>query len=567
MKKTKGGSIAVRLTMIGAAVWFLIFLLLPIMTIFSQVVTDKKGVFVGLDNFSKYFETPALVRSIVNSFDVSVWSTVIAVTLAFLFAYGLTRTAIKGKAVLKYIAFLPLFVPTMVHAMGLISLFGKMGIITQKLGLDIGLYGRTGIIIAEIVYIFPQAFLVLTVALNNADYRLYEAASSLGSGAVRTFFNVTLPSVKYGLISAAMVCFTLCFTDFGAPQVVGGNYSVLSTDIYKQVVGQQNMSMGAVVGVILTIPAIVAFLIDMFSKNKSGANEVSSRAVAYKITKHTARDAFYMVFSVIISLLVLLLFVAIILTAVTKKWPQNLTFSLQHFNFSEKLINGGAISFWFSLELSIGTALIGTIVVFIVAYLTEKSKVFSPLRSGLRFSAMLPMALPGLVIGLSYIMFFNKPSFDFFGLKIPNPLTVLYHTMLIMVLSNVAHMFSVTYVTATTALKKLDKEYENVAASMAVPVRRLFLNVTLPLCAVAVIEVAMYFFVNAMITVSAIVFLYSPNNKPASLSILNMDDNGDIAPASAMSLILLGMNIATRLIFEFASSMLSKRMAKLQAKG
>jgi iron(III) transport system permease protein len=543
----------------AAALWFVIFLLIPIFTIVSKVFTDNFGAYVGLANFTKYFGTPALARSIGHSFSIAVTSTVVAVSLAFVFAYGMTRTAIRGKSFFRYIAMLPLFVPTMVHAMGLISLFGKMGIVT-RLFFDIGLYGKTGIIISEIIYIFPQAYLVLMVALDNTDFRLYEAASTLGASSVKTFFTVTLPGVKYGLISAAMVCFTLCFTDFGAPQVVGGNYSVLSTDIYKQVVGQQNMSMGAVVGVILTLPAIVAFFIDTFSRSKIGSDEVSSKAAAYRVTPDKRRDAFYLAFSILITLCVLALFAAIIATAITTKWPQNLALSFKHFRFSEKLINGGGISFLYSLELSLGTAVIGTIVVFIVAYLVEKSKAFPPLRRGLNFCAMLPMALPGLVIGLSYIMFFNKPALSVFGMELPNLLHPLYQTMLIMVLSNVIHMFSVTYVTATTALKKLDREYENVAASMAIPTRKLFTRVTLPLSMAAIVEVASYYFVNAMITVSAIVFLYSPSNKPASLTILNMDDNGDLAPAAAMALILLAMNIVTRFLFEFISKRVGRRV-------
>jgi iron(III) transport system permease protein len=157
-------------------------------------------------------------------------------------------------------------------------------------------------------------------------------------------------------------------------------------------------------------------------------------------------------------------------------------------------------------------------------------------------------------------MFFNKPELSVFGLSLPNLMHPLYQTMLIMVLSNVIHMFSVTYVTATTALKKLDREYENVAASMAIPTRKLFMHVTLPLSMAAIVEVASYYFVNAMITVSAIVFLYSPSNKPASLTILNMDDNGDLAPAAAMALILLAMNIVTRFLFEFISKRVGRRV-------
>jgi len=202
----------------------------------------------------------------------------------------------------------------------------------------------------------------------------------------------------------------------------------------------------------------------------------------------------------------------------------------------------------------------------IVAYLTERTKEMTPLRTGIRFCAMLPMALPGLVVGIAYIMFFNKSEFSIFGLfKIPNATHFLYHTITLMILSNITHMFSATYITATTAIKKLDKEYENVASSMAIPPWRLFISVTLPLTIVAVIEIAMYFFVNSMITISAVVFLYNSSTKPASVSILNMEDNSDFAAASAMSMILLGMNIVMRILFETTAKLIEKRLERLKA--
>ena len=259
---------AQRILIIIMLAWFVIFLIIPIITIFSQVFTDNTGNWVGLENFKTYFGSKTLSIAIVHSISVSLITALVSTILGLLFAYGITRTNMKFKGFYRYVAMVPLFLPTMVHGMALIYIFGKMGFVT-KYGVDIGLYGKTGIILAEIFYTFPQAFLVLIVALQSADNRLYEAASVLGSNPVKTFFKITLPNIKYGLINAFIVCFTLSFTDFGAPQVVGGSYNVLATDIYKQVVGQQNMSMGAVVGVILTIPAFVAFIIDYIMRKKT----------------------------------------------------------------------------------------------------------------------------------------------------------------------------------------------------------------------------------------------------------------------------------------------------------
>lgn len=552
---------AQRILIIIMLAWFVIFLIVPIFTIFSQVFMDNWGNWVGLDNFKTYFESKVLSVAILHSISVSLITALISTVLGLLFAYGITRTNIKLKGFFRYVAMVPLFLPTMVHGMALIYIFGKMGFVT-KYGIDIGLYGKTGIIMAEVFYTFPQAFLVLIVALQNADNRLYEAASVLGSNPVKTFFKITLPGIKYGLVNAFIVCFTLSFTDFGAPQVVGGSYNVLATDIYKQVVGQQNMSMGAVVGVILTIPAFVAFIIDFIMRKNSASDELSSKAVAFVPEKSKIRDIVYQIYCTVIVLIHVVLVASILMSAIVNRWPNDMTLTLKHFDFGSKLVGSGAVSFINSFKLSIGAAIVGTIIVFSTAYLIERAKPMAKIRSFCRFLSMMPMALPGLVLGLSYIMFFNKQWIDipFINISVSNSFNSLYGTMAIMILCNVMHMYSVTFVTATTAVKTLDREYENVADSMSVPIWVVFFKVSLPMSVAAVFEIFMYYFVNSMVTVSAIVFLYNTTNKPAAIAILNMDDNGDYAAAAAMSILILLINIIMRLIYELVNLKLTKKV-------
>ena len=262
---------------------FVVILICPLFALFSKAFLTASGEFAGLENYMKYFSTPALSVSVKNTMVVSLAAAVMGTLLGFLYAYGLTRTGIKGKTFFRYVAMIPLFLPTVVHGLSLVYLFGNQGIITG-LGWDIGLYGRTGIILSEIIYTFPQAFLMFSIALNYADGRLYEAADSMGCSSLKKFTHITLPSVRYTLINSLFVCFTLAFTDFGAPKVLGGNYNVLATDIYKQVAGQFNMNMGAVVGTLLLIPAVISFGVDraVSGKNNDG---ISSKAQALKIKK------------------------------------------------------------------------------------------------------------------------------------------------------------------------------------------------------------------------------------------------------------------------------------------
>ncbi|MBG9943144.1 putative 2-aminoethylphosphonate ABC transporter permease subunit [Brevibacillus formosus] len=528
--------------------------LLPLGQLFSKAFYNKNGQFIGLDNFVTYFSTPALAGSLNNTLYISAMTTLIAVTLAFLFAYALTRSGIRGKRVFRAIALLPLFAPTMMHGIALTYLFGNQGLVTTGIfGLlpfqwDIDLYGPVGIILAEIVYVFPQAYLILAVSLAFADYQLYEAADTLGANHWRKFFVVTIPSVKYGIVSACFVCFTLSFTDFGAPKVVGGQFSVLATDVYKQVIGQQNMTMGATVGLLLIIPALVAFVVDRIVERKQHA-AVTAKSKPYRIKENRLRDLFYFILCVSVSGFLLLLMAAVVLASFIKVWPYNLTLGLDHYDFSN-VAGEGIESLWNSILVALLTAVIGTAVTFITAYTIEKSQVWKGLRQAGYFLSILPLALPGMVIGLAYIFFFNNPS---------NPFHGMYGTIWILILANVIHFFAVGFITATSALKKLDPEFEQAAESMGVSQTKLLWRVTIPVCMPAIVEMAVYFFINSMVTISAVVFLYAADFKLASVSIVNMDDAGDVAPAAAMSVLIVFLNIIARAVAEWIASKLRKR--------
>jgi iron(III) transport system permease protein len=245
------------------AAWIFVFLVWPLYRALARSLYDKAGdEFVGLANYAAYFSSAAAAVSLRHSLNISLLSMIITVVLAFLYAYALTRTTIAGRGILHAVARLPMFVPSLVQALVFIYMFGNNGFFTRISGINIHLYGPVGIVMSEVFYAFPHALIILVTALAMADARLYEAAESLRASSARIFFTITLPSVRYGLMSAAFVVFTLAITDFGAPKVVGGNYDVLATDIYNKVVGQQDFAMGATVSTLLLIPAMVAFVLD-----------------------------------------------------------------------------------------------------------------------------------------------------------------------------------------------------------------------------------------------------------------------------------------------------------------
>ena len=527
-------------------IFLIITIILPLFSLFNKAFNDRSGIFIGFENFFKYFSNPALSQSVKNTFFISATTTIIAVFLALLYVYSISRIQIRWKTFFKYIVLLPLFAPTMLQGISLVYLFGNKGIFTN-IGLNINLYGAVGIIISEILYTFPQAYLILLVGFEMTDYRLYEAAETLNASRIKQFFKVTLPSVKYSFISALFVCFSLSFTDFGAPKVVGGDYNVLATDIYKQIVGQQNFSMGAVVGIILLFPAILSFAVDRITTRKQNAI-FSSRSVPFRF-KREKGDYIFFIYCLIISGLIALLFLVAVFASLVKVWPYDLTLTLAHYNF-KTVSSSGIKPYINSIIISLISATLGTILIFLSAYLIEKSRSLKIIRLLSYFFSIIPLALPGLVIGISYIFFFNRLSFNFFGLAIPNIFNFIYGTIIILILSNIIHFYSVPFITANTTLKKIDKEFENVSNSMAVPGSITFLKVTVPLSITAVMENFMYIFVNSMTTVSAVIFLYSSNLKLASIAVVHMEEGGSIAAAASMAVLIVLTNIIARIIYE-----------------
>jgi len=494
----------------------------------------------GTASVAAYLASPGLLQSLWHSVWMSVLVTCIVVPLAFGFAYALTRSRMPGKGLLRAITLLPLLAPSLLSALSLIYWFGNQGVakaLWLALGFD-GIYGAPGIVLAECFAVFPHVLMIHVTALSLTDARLYEAADAMGTTAQRKFFTITLPGAKYGLISSAMLAFTLVVTDFGIPKVVGGNFNVLATDVFKLVIGQQDFQRGAIVALLLLTPAVLTFAIDHLVQRRQTAM-LTSRAVAYTPKPAPLFDAAMTAYCVLVCALMLAMFGMAVFASFATLWPYNLSPSLVHYvtglvdaELDEAVVN--------SLKLAAGTALLGTVLVLAGAYLLEKTRGLDWARPLVRLMAMLPMAVPGLVLGLGYIVFFNAPA---------NPLNFLYQTGALLVLCTVVHFYTTGHLTMVTALKAIDAEFEAVSASLKVPFYKTFWRVTLPICLPSLLDVSRYFFINAMTTISAVVFLYSPQTKLASVAILNLDEAGESGAAAAMAVLIVGVSSVVTVLY------------------
>ena len=519
----------------------------PLYSLLSMSLQDMDGEYVGLENFRIYFDTPALFASITNSLSVAISATLIVLGIAFVYAYALTRTRMPLRWFFRGVALIPILAPSLLAAISLIYWFGNQGVLKSWLGGG-SIYGPVGIIIGSCFWVFPHALMILLTALSTADARLYEAAEALRTPKWRVFWTVTLPGAKYGILSAGFVVFTLVITDFGVPKVIGGRYNVLATDVYKQVVGQQNFEMGAVVSLVLLLPALVAFIADRWVQRKQVAL-LSARAVPYQPKSEPLRDGLLFIFCTIVAVTLLAMIAMAAYASFVTFWPYNLTLSLKNYNF-DVMDGGGWEAYFNSIRMAIYSAIFGTGLIFVGGYLVEKARGVSWLRTLLHLAAMLPLAVPGLVLGIAYIFFFNHPD---------NPLGFLYGTMGILVICTIVHFYTVSHLTCLTALKQLDPEFEAVSLSLKTPVWRTVGKVTLPVCLPALLDVGSYLFLNAMTTVSAVVFLYSPETMLASVAVLNMDDAGDIAPAAAMAMMIVYTSAVFRILHALLARILQRR--------
>ncbi|MEK7375276.1 MAG: ABC transporter permease subunit [Thermodesulfobacteriota bacterium] len=522
-----------------------LFLLYPVVDI-CRLSFFKDGVFT-IQNYVDYFSNPRIFRSFYNSMFVSAITMVITTVLAFFFAYGLTRTTMPAKGLFFTISTLPLIAPTIIQALALILLFGRNGLITRYLlGTDWNIYGAAGIIVGEILYCFPNALFILYTTLSAVDTRLDEAAQSLGASSLKTFWKVTLPAAKYGIASAAALTFNLTITDFGIPVVIGGNYSVLATEIVSQVFGLQRFDLGATIGVILLIPSIMAFMINYYLTRKSYAM-ISGQARPFLPPSRPLKKWGFTIYSVLISACILLVFVTVFFGSFVRTWPYDFSLTLAHFDFPSlgasvplwtafwqsvlppsPLRDMIAIKYapiWTSLMVSLVVAIVGASVTLVAAYIVEKKK---PRGEQLLYSlSVLPAAIPGVVLGLGYVLAFNKPYFFIYG------------TVWIIIINVIIANFTLGFLSGTANMKQIDKSVEEAAVSLGAGPVTTFIRIIFPLSKVAFLSTATFFFMRGMTTISAVLFLVSAKIKLAAIEIIFLDVDGRTASANAMCTVVV----------------------------
>ena len=477
---------------------------------------------VNPSDISKIISAPQFGSMILNSLATTCIATVISVTLAWILAWCVNRSNIRFKSVFSVLFTLPMLIPSISHGMGLVLLFGDNGLITNIFGVNIGLYGYKGIIMGALLYSFPVAFLMLTDVFQYEDYTVYEAAGVLGLSKMQQFRTITIPNMKKPLISVIFAVFTMIFTDYGVPLVVGGKVMTIPVYMYREVIGLLDFSKGAIIGIILLIPAVIAFILDLGSEDGTNASTVTK---AFVISKNKVRDRFCYVFCVLVILMISIPLVAFAYLSVVKQYPIDMSLSLVNIKEAFKLGVGNYLLN--SLTIAMVTSLVGMSVTYLTAYLTARSKkTFSTLV--LHLIAMVSLAIPGIVLGLSYVLVFK-------GSRI-------YGTLMILVMVNMIHFFASPYLLAYNSLSMFNEKLEDVADVMGIGRIRMLFDVYIPCTRETLVEIFSYIFVNCMVTISAVSFLANFKNMPLALMIPQFDAQSLIEATAFISIVILIVN-------------------------
>lgn len=518
----------------GVLLLLLVFVVWPVARVLWMSVESPAG--PTLAHYRDFFGTWRLFRILLNSLAVSLVSTAITVTLALGLAYAVTRTTVPGKRMLGLMSLLPLISPPFLVSLALILIFGRNGVVTRALGLDWSIYGFHGIVLAQVFTFLPQAYILLANVLGNIDTTLEEAAENLGAGPFTTLRRVTLSLARPGLASASLVVFILCMTDFGNPILVGGRVNVLATEIYAQVIGLNDFPAAATMSAVLVVPCLVAYLVNAYWVGTRSYVTVSAAArTAARPTPALVRWPLFVV-SGGIALFIGVIYGLIPLGSVVRLWGSDWSLSLAHYGFRSTA--EGAWPIWNSVKLAVTAGAAGTVLALLAAYLVERKRASlgAPVARAIESLSLLPAALPGTVIGVGYILAFNVPPVYLTG------------TIWILVASVVFWKLPVAVLAAINALKQIDPAIEEAAMSLGAGSVRTFARVVLPLLTGTAFSIFVYFFINGMVTVSAVIFLIFPGFNLGSVAILAQVENGYPGVACALGTIILAIVVGTVLL-------------------
>jgi iron(III) transport system permease protein len=521
----------------GALVVLLLltFVLWPVLRVLWASLAGPTG--LSLASFRAFFGAGRPVRVLIDTVVVAGLSTVLTVLVALVLAGAVTRTRIPGRRFVSVVVLLPLVSPPFLASLALILLFGRDGV--ARRWLDWSIYGAHGIVTAQVFTFLPQAWLLLAGMLGKIDTSLEEAAENLGTGPLGILRRITLALARPGLASAALVVFILCLSDFANPVLVGGPYRVLATEIYTRAADRTDLVSAATMSVILILPCLVACLLNArWAGTWPGVWTNAVSETALRPMPPALRWPLVAVAASVV-LMISILYGLIALGSVVRLWSSDWSLSLAHYRFVST--GDEAWPIWNSLRLAVLSGVVGTALALPTAYLLEWKR--ANLALGARIIealGLLATALPGPVLGVGYLLAFDLPWVSPTG------------TLCFLVASVVFWKLPAAVGAGVGALRRLDPAMEEAAVSLGAGAVRTFTRILAPLLTGTASSIFVYFFINGMVTVGAVILLVSPGVNLGSVALLAQIDRGLPGAACALATILvaivLGALLAVRLL-------------------
>jgi len=525
----------------ATALFFLYFLFNPLAVLLMNSFNTGFG--VGLANYISVLNNSDITLALSNSLGISLASALISTFMAFMLAYSVncTRIAEPIKSAIRTGVLLPMLLPTITYGFAIIYSFGKQGFITRLLGREIiEIYGFNGLLMGYVIYTLPSAFLLINSAFGYMDKKFIIISKLMGDGFLRSFFNTVIRPLIGAIGGAFVMSFVLSFTDFGIPASVGGSYSVIATYLYQAMLGAiPDFNSGSVIAVLMLIPAAFGVLLLNYLERFNFHYDKLSNT---ELPGNSFRDIALGSASMLVVLGIMAVFLVMFITPFVKSFPYDMSFTTEF--FTATLSSGGILYvFGNSLIVSIFSAVFGTIVAYGAALVNTRTNADKSLRLSTDVFSMITNTVPGMVLGLSYLVFFNGSS--------------LKGTFAIIIICNIIHFFTTPYLMAKNSLSKLNPAWEITGELMGDKWINTIARVIVPNSASTMLDMVSYFFINSMITISAIIFLVTARTAVVTSKIKELQHFANFNEVFVLSILIFFTNISFRIISGYFNKKLS----------
>lgn len=532
MEKTK--NIEIKVIFTAVCLLFAAFLLVPMVMILGKSFIGKSG--FTLEFYANMFQGKNFAGIFLNSVGIAMLSAVVTTILAFILAYSIHFTNIPPvfKKVIRGLAVMPMLLPTITYGFAIIYSLGKQGLLTRLSGRQLfDIYGLGGLLIGYVIYTLPVSFMLINNTMGYIDKKYLIVSRVMGDHAGKTFCQTILRPL-YGTLAASVIqCFFLSFTDFGIPASVGGRVEVVAGVLYNEMLGSvPNFNNGAVVAMMMLLPSVISIgVLSYLERYNIRYNKVSE----IEMKKSAVRDVVFAVLSGCILLCVVAIFAVIIIVPFIKEWPYRMTVTTEHFAavFSDQALVQVVEN---SILTAILTAVFGSLVVYGAALVTARSTISNKCKKIVESISLVTNTIPGMVLGIAFMLTFTGTS--------------LQNTIAIIVFCNIIHFFSTPYLMMKSSLGKMNASWETTARLMGDNWLKTIIRVVTPNAVSTLLEVFSYYFVNAMVTVSAIIFITGARTMVMTAKIKELQHYAKFNEIFVLSLLILVLNLAAKVLFE-----------------